>query len=719
MEENSIKEEISIANSLTNKNDKDFQYFNKLKEEDVGISEYINKNSIGFTCVLKHRYTDFLVNEIDMQGKVVWVKSPQIEEKPKEKTNNELSSKEEVDQLVEENFGGEKAIITSQEDLTSLKVFLFNCLNKDSSNEQNEKPLFIGFIDDKILRKSFHEKIREHFPFLETETLNEGQIFKSRTTGSQSKKNTKKDDRAEDKDSADPQNKFDKKQIVLFLSKNQNNFYRRRKNFPDNKKWLHLVMLKRNYDTVQAVSYISRILHRSNKTIKFAGNKDKRGITSQKISIFSTLPEEITSLTNQKFWDKRIELGNFEFRDDELRLGLLKGNQFSVVFRFLDPDESVNQGKKISIDDEMEKSINNLKEKGFINYFGMQRFGVSTVPTHKIGISVIKKQWKEAIINILNTHLTADALRQIGLIKHTNSYDNFDVIASLFEQPAKINDILKIIPKYSMEFRIFNCLKKTGKNAYLTCFKNINRQLQVLYPHAYQSYIWNKTVSDRIRLHGLNLLVGDIVKKRTLEPKEDEANELDAIVDQDDIANFDDEKDEKEEKEENVPEEVIQQDGQKIDRIFEENYEYVTEENIKNYSIEDMYLPMVGFQVKYPKNETFDIISKYLEIDGIKLEDFAYQKVNFNSTGYFRKVVERPKEIKHEIIYHDDADQDLQNEYYNIESHPKPLCELGKYISLRLQFQLPQSTYATMLFRELTKKSSSAYIQANLSKNIK
>ena len=140
---------------------------------------------------------------------------------------------------------------------------------------------------------------------------------------------------------------------------------------------------------------------------------------------------------------------------------------------------------------------------------------------------------------------------------------------------------------------------------------------------------------------------------------------------------------------------------------------------MKNYSIDDMYLPMVGFQVKYPKNETFDIISKYLGIDGIKLEDFAYQKVNFNSTGYFRKVVERPKEIKHEIIYHDDADEDLQNEYYNIESHPTPKCESGKYISLRLQFQLPQSTYATMLFRELTKKSSSAYIQANLSKNIK
>ena len=167
MDSNALKEEITNTNSIANKNENDFQYFNKLKEEDVGISEYINTNSIGFTCVLKHRYTDFLVNEIDMEGKVVWVKTPQIEEKPKEKTSSEPSSKEEVELLVEENFGGEKAIITSQEDLASLKVFLFNCLNQDSSNEQNEKPLFIGFIDDKNLRKSFHEKIRELFKLLE------------------------------------------------------------------------------------------------------------------------------------------------------------------------------------------------------------------------------------------------------------------------------------------------------------------------------------------------------------------------------------------------------------------------------------------------------------------------------------------------------------------------------------------------------------------------
>ena len=192
-------EEITNTNENTNKNEINFQNFNKLREEDVGISEYLNKNSLGFTCVLKHRFSDFLVNEIDMEGNVVWVKTPKIEEKIKENSTDEPSSREELDSLVDKNFGGEKGIISNHEDLSSLKIFLFNCLNPQSSIH-NEEPLFIGFIEDKNVRKCFHEKIREHFPFLETETLNEGQIFKSRNVVIHSKKNIKKDERSDDKE---------------------------------------------------------------------------------------------------------------------------------------------------------------------------------------------------------------------------------------------------------------------------------------------------------------------------------------------------------------------------------------------------------------------------------------------------------------------------------------------------------------------------------------
>jgi tRNA pseudouridine13 synthase len=126
---------------------------------------------------------------------------------------------------------------------------------------------------------------------------------------------------------------------------------------------------------------------------------------------------------------------------------------------------------------------------------------------------------------------------------------------------------------------------------------------------------------------------------------------------------------------------------------------------------------MAGTQSKYPSNETTDFIYNLIKQDNISIDDLVQNKMAIRSKGVYRKIIERPKEVKHAIVYHDDNEQDLQNEYYNIEPHPEP--KGTKYKSLRLQFQLSQSTYATMLFRELTKQSSTVNYQAGLSKNIK
>ena len=42
----------------------------------------------------------------------------------------------------------------------------------------------------------------------------------------------------------------------------------------------------------------------------------------------------------------------------------------------------------------------------------------------------------------------------------------------------------------------------------------IPRQQRLLYCHAYQSFLWNKVVSRRIRAYGMKVLVGDLVKKK-------------------------------------------------------------------------------------------------------------------------------------------------------------------------------------------------------------
>ena len=629
--------------------------FNKTKEEDVGITEFMSPENPGFKCVLKHRYSDFLVNEIGLDGKVVWIKEADstIQEKKDEDKKTEELTEEKVDEILKNNFEG----LIPKEEINSFNKLITNYIYK---THQINDSIEINYIEEKDKRKKLHENIRQFFPFLDSETI-------------------------ENKESKE------KKIIIRYMTKE--NQFKRRKVFPDkNKNILLFSLMKKNIDTIGALDYITRLLRRNQKTLKFAGNKDKRGITTQKISSYNTLPGEIINLTKNKRWNKNIEISNFSFTDKELRLGQLKGNQFCVCFRFI---EGLNNVKS-----DLDLITKSLNEKGFINYFGMQRFGVGNIPTHIIGKYVIKKMWKEAFINIISTEKMFEAMKAVGLSTRDIAKEIFD-LEDKNKQMSILSDILLVLPKFSIESKLLINYKKTGKNSFQSSFQSLSKQLQILYPHAYQSYIWNLTVSHRIKKYGRKLIIGDIVKKHESLYQEKNQEEDCDVPDEE---NDDKKKSEKKE--------------EKIDKIFSDNFDFITDDNINKYNFDDLVIPMVGYEVYYPKNDIKDFITELLNKDNLSFKDFEYQAVNFNSTGYFRKVIEKPlNELKYDIVQHDDPDVDLQTPYYNVESHPQP--DGNKYTSMRLVFQLPQSTYATMLFRELTKSSSSGTYQAGLSKVVK
>ena len=627
--------------------------FSQTKEEDVGITEYMCPENPGFKCVLKHRYSDFLVNEIGLDGKVVWIKESDtmaIEQKETEKKIEELTE-EKAEEIIKNNFND----LMNEKERESFNKLIVNYIYKTF---QVNDSIEINYIEDKEQRKKLHEKIREYFPFLDSETVENKELK-------------------------------EKKIAIRYMTKE--NMFKRRKIFPDkNKNILYFSLLKRNLDTIGAIEYITRLLKRNQKTLKFAGNKDKRAITTQRISSYNTLPGEIISLTKNKRWNKNIEISNFSFSDKELRLGQLKGNQFCVCFRFI-------EGLK-DVKNDLDLITKSLNDKGFINYFGMQRFGVGNIPTHLIGKCVIKKMWKEAFVNIISTDKMFEAMKYVGLKTTDINQEIFD-IDDKNKQMKIISDILLALPKFSIESKLLINYKKTGKNSYQSSFNSLSKQLQILYPHSYQSYIWNLTVSYRIKKYGRNLIIGDIVKKHeSLYQEKNQEEDCDAPDDNE------------EKKNENK--------NEKMDKIFSDNFDYITKDNIDKYKFDDLVIPIVGYEIYYPKNDIKDYISELLQKDDLSFKDFEYQSVNFNSTGYFRKVIEKPlNKLTYEIVQHDDPDVDLQTPYYNVESHPQP--KGNKYTSVRLVFQLPQSTYATMLFRELTKSSSSGTYQAGLSKDVK
>jgi tRNA(Glu) U13 pseudouridine synthase TruD len=51
-----------------------------------------------------------------------------------------------------------------------------------------------------------------------------------------------------------------------------------------------------------------------------------------------------------------------------------------------------------------------------------------------------------------------------------------------------ISDLMKIIPKYTTEYKLLFNYHKSGKNSFQNSIKSLNKQLQDLFSHSFQSY---------------------------------------------------------------------------------------------------------------------------------------------------------------------------------------------------------------------------------------
>lgn len=122
--------------------------------------------------------------------------------------------------------------------------------------------------------------------------------------------------------------------------------------------------------------------------VNYCGTKDKRAKTTQKFCIKKRTPRQIVGSIKHMYG---VKIGNFEFNKEVLKLGQLKGNRFRIALRHLTGDKEI-----------IETSLNKLKENGFINYFGLQRFGNSTtVPTYEVGVALLRADYKLACELIL------------------------------------------------------------------------------------------------------------------------------------------------------------------------------------------------------------------------------------------------------------------------------------------------------------------------------
>ena len=153
--------------------------------------------------------------------------------------------------------------------------------------------------------------------------------------------------------------------------------------------YLYYKLVKKNWNTLDAVKRIAESLHLPEKQIGFAGSKDRNAVTEQLISVYGTTKEKVDAVKLNG-----IEL-HFAGRGDvPLSLGDLNGNSFEIVIRNLEvfPLPTINY---------------------IPNYFDEQRFGSHNV---SIGKHLIKKDFETAVKSINDPHY------QEYLQQHTHDY---------------------------------------------------------------------------------------------------------------------------------------------------------------------------------------------------------------------------------------------------------------------------------------------------------
>jgi tRNA pseudouridine13 synthase len=91
-------------------------------------------------------------------------------------------------------------------------------------------------------------------------------------------------------------------------------------------------MQKTNTDTMSAIFMLSKATGRKLNVFGFAGTKDKRGVTTQRVSVFAINKHEIVhQLSNLH----NVQVGNFVESKEPIKLGDLQGNRFCLAIRDL------------------------------------------------------------------------------------------------------------------------------------------------------------------------------------------------------------------------------------------------------------------------------------------------------------------------------------------------------------------------------------------------
>ncbi|PWW80073.1 tRNA pseudouridine synthase D [Tuber magnatum] len=649
----------------------------------VGIAGYVHPDLPGWEGVFKQRYADFLVNEIGLDEEVAHLTdfgSGLLRKGGKKMEERKEQREEEAESSAPRTVG----------DVTDGTVEI------EEEDVSLENPKLHKHITRSIGRGErglVHTAIREFSSGkIDSVTLSgdqEGCIRIYASTGQSGVRQRKRGNRAGRR-----RNKSGKGDGDAGLD------------------YCHFLVYKVNRDTMDVMGILPQLIGGTGgkNPFSFAGNKDRRAVTVSWFSAYKVRAERLAQLNQGEGRLRGCHLGNFCYKDTGLGLGDLCGNEFVITLR-----ECVSSDKSKSLEEVVGTAMQRVKETGFMNYFGLQRFGSHGVGTWEVGVEMLKGNWRGAVEKILSydpailekdddSVSTEEKSRAQACHVFLTTYD-FQKAVELI--PRRSNAERAILT--SFRDRGIEANEHGGRLDYMAALQAVPRKMRTIYLHAFQSFVWNYVVTERIAW-GTKVLPGDLVMAEATTAATNKAPKP---------ATPDD-----------LPE--IDQDGEVVIHAPPDDTGVAStnpgEEKFKRaralskeeaesgkYTIKDIVLPTPGWDIIYPQNALMEIYSRVMkehELDPLNM------KRNHRETslpGSYRHVIGTfiNGEANYEIRKYHGDEQIVKTDLEVIKEKEAVIEGAGKgdeKTAVVLRFQLGTSTYATMALRELMKEGVKAFI---------
>jgi tRNA pseudouridine13 synthase len=220
------------------------------------------------------------------------------------------------------------------------------------------------------------------------------------------------------------------------------------------------VLEKENWDTNLVIRGIAKRLYVSQKRVGFAGTKDKRAITTQRISLWK-IKENVADLRMHG-----VSIKPLYYSDKRVELGDLWGNRFTI---------------KIYTD----KKLGRIPKK-IPNLFGEQRFGAGRKITHLVGKEILKEDLETAV----KMYLGQSSSKESPETREAR------------ERLAKDWDFKEALEYFPNNLRFERSLLghlSQYPNDYVGALRKLPKFLKIMFVHAYQAHLFNMFVKECIK----------------------------------------------------------------------------------------------------------------------------------------------------------------------------------------------------------------------------